>query len=89
MSIIANEHRPGILEKNKTVEAQLTYIKGPLLSEATNDRLFFGPGGDLVSKGSKKTLQDEDVWLLDSENSAEHIWSKVEPAWREEQKKPK
>lgn len=89
MSIIATEHRPGILEKNKTLEAQLEYIKGPKLDESTGARVFFGPGGDLVATGSKKQLQDADVWLLDDDNSAEHIWNKIEPAWREEQKKAK
>lgn len=89
MSIISTEHRPGILEKNKTLESQLAYTKGPKLEESTHARLFFGPGGDLVAKGAKAQLQDADVWLLDGENSAEHIWNKIEPAWVEEQKKPK
>jgi hypothetical protein len=89
MSLIATEHRPGILEKNKTLEAQLEYVRGPKLDESMSARLFFGPGGTLVSKGAKTQLQDADVWLLDDDNSAEHIWDKIEPAWREEQKKPK
>lgn len=89
MSVIAAEHHPGILEKNQTIETQKLYINGPDLSDASVDRTFFGPGGDLVAEGAKAPLRHEQIWTLDEENKAERIWEKLEPFWREEKLKAK
>jgi ATP-binding cassette subfamily C (CFTR/MRP) protein 1 len=89
MSVIATEHRPGILEKNQDLETQASFIKGPALNDTSGDRIFFSPAGDLISKGWKKSLSQDEVWRLDEENTAERIWDKLQPVWEEEKKKPK
>jgi hypothetical protein len=43
----------------------------------------------MVKEGAKKTLEEDEVWQLDSENTSEHIWAKLAPVWLEEQKKAK
>lgn len=103
MSVIAAEHHPGLLEKNQVrmlrfvrltnadqdLETQASFIKGPALNDTSSDRIFFSPAGDLISKGWKKSLTQDEVWRLDEENTAERIWDKLQPVWEEEQKKPK
>ena len=73
----------------QTIETQKLYINGPDLSDASVDRTFFGPGGDLVAEGAKAPLRHEQIWTLDEENKAERIWEKLEPFWREEKLKAK
>jgi hypothetical protein len=47
------------------------------------------PAGDLISKGWKHNLHQDEVWKLDEDNTAERIWNKLQPVWEEELKKPK
>lgn len=71
------------------MEAQLSFIKGPALPDGLGDRLYFAPAGDLLEKGAKATITEDDVWRLDEENTSEAIWDKLMPLWEEEQKRPK
>eukprot|EP00029_Vermamoeba_vermiformis_P003040 TRINITY_DN133_c1_g2_i1.p1 TRINITY_DN133_c1_g2~~TRINITY_DN133_c1_g2_i1.p1 ORF type:complete len:1304 (-),score=377.00 TRINITY_DN133_c1_g2_i1:6-3917(-) len=89
MSIIADVHTPGVLEKNSTNENLLNFVSGPKLPESTGARIFFASGGDLIEKGSKATLKEDDVWALDYENTCDHIWNKLMPLYEAELKKPK
>ncbi len=73
----------------QTIASQKAYINGPILSDSTVHRLFFGPGGDLVSLGAKAPLRNDQIWTLDEENKAERIWEKLEPLWCEEKLKKK
>ncbi len=74
---------------DQDLETQESFIKGPPLSDGPGERIFFTPAGDLISKGWKKSLHQDEVWRLDEENTAERIWDKLQPAWEEEKKKPK
>lgn len=73
----------------QTIETQKLYTDGPELSDSSADRMFFVPGGDLVSIGAKSPLRNDQIWTLDEENKAERIWEKLEPFWREEKLKSK
>ncbi len=101
--LVALEHIPRLLEQNKVrdsiqrailtlwvqdEEAQNKYIVGKQLNSSLNARAFFNSASPVVRKGNNSPIVDADVWRLDEENTASHIWSRIEPEWEAEKAKP-
>jgi hypothetical protein len=88
LPLIDPEHKPGPLERNKDEDTQDKFLTGPPLSDTLNARTFYNPAFKLVKEGNKRPLRHDDIWRLDHANKARTLYSRVEPEWERERKKP-